>query len=92
MFLENDIGRSRILYWMHFESKEKMISQFFFFFFFYKEDNKYQRAIKKVMRGGWGILEPHEFCFSLTFLFQFFKQGPAYKNEWPDPNKGSNQQ
>ena len=25
-------------------------------------------------------------------LFQFFKQGPAYKKEGPDPNKGSNQQ
>ena len=23
---------------------------------------------------------------------QFFKQGPAYKKEGPDPNKGSNQQ
>ena len=24
--------------------------------------------------------------------FNFFKQGPAYKKEGPDPNKGSNQQ
>jgi len=26
------------------------------------------------------------------FRFRFFKQGPAYKNEGPDPGKGSNQQ
>ena len=25
------------------------------------------------------------------FLIQFLKQGPAYKKEGPDPNKGSNQ-
>ena len=25
------------------------------------------------------------------FYVQFFKQGPAYKKEGPDPNKGSNQ-
>ena len=27
-----------------------------------------------------------------TWRIQFFKQGPAYKKEGPDPNKGSNQQ
>ena len=28
----------------------------------------------------------------LKCQIQFFKQGPAYKKEGPDPNKGSNQQ
>ena len=28
----------------------------------------------------------------LHYLIQFFKQGPAYKKEGPDSNKGSNQQ
>ena len=39
------------------------------------------------------------FNFTVERLFadgalsiQFFKQGPAYKKEGPDPNKGSNQQ
>ena len=29
---------------------------------------------------------------SLEFINSIFKQGPAYKKEGPDPNKGSNQQ
>ena len=28
----------------------------------------------------------------IQYKAQFFKQGPAYKKEGPDPNKGSNQQ
>ena len=29
---------------------------------------------------------------NLSLSFEFFKQGPAYKKEGPDPNKGSSQQ
>ena len=31
-------------------------------------------------------------CFKSCLKTQFLKQGPAYKKEGPDPNKGSNQQ
>ena len=30
--------------------------------------------------------------FNSEFGIKFFKQGPAYEKEGPDPNKGSNQQ
>ena len=31
-------------------------------------------------------------CFNFYQTYKFLKQGPAYKKEEPDPNKGSNQQ
>ena len=40
------------------------------------------------------VQESHTSQFFSTIFagIQFFKQGPAYKTEGPDPNKGSNQQ
>ena len=38
------------------------------------------------------LLDWAELKTSGRVFFQFLKQGPAYKKEGPDPNKGSNQQ
>ena len=73
--------------------------------FFFEILNYFYRILRKIKsiyiagkRSGHpflNFLDPPMLMFAITYTgikFNFFKQGPAYKKEGPDPNKGSNQQ